>query len=115
MGTRVPFAPPFGLLLRCFVLFFSSYVSSFLVIPIKLLKNNNNKKTSIISRKCQKLDIQQKQNSSHEKWNLYSQGSACARDLINPTFMTSTLSFCVSKEQDTASKKFIHCYALDER
>ena len=22
------------------------------------------------------------------KWNLYSQGSACARDLIHPTFMT---------------------------
>ena len=41
--------------------------------------------------------------------------SACARDLINPTFMTLNVSFRVSKEQDTTSKKCMHRYALDGR
>ena len=35
------------------------------------------------------------------------------RDRINPMFMTLNVSFCVSKEQDTTSKKCMHCYALD--
>ena len=41
--------------------------------------------------------------------------SACARDLINPTFMTLNVSFRVSKEQDTTSKKCMHRYALEGR
>ena len=49
------------------------------------------------------------------KLALYSQGSMWAQDLIKRTFMTSKLSFRLSKEQDTTSEKLTHCHALDEK
>ena len=54
--------------------------------------------------------MQQKQNSSHGKGEL-----VLPRERVRATFMTSKLSFRLSKEQDTASEKLTHCYALDER
>ena len=78
-------------------------------VPIQFFFNTTCQ-ANVKNKKCNKNKI-----VHTGKANLYSRGSACARDLIKATFMTSKLSFRLSKEQDTASEKLTHCYALDER